>query len=336
MGLFNKKKTLQGSSSALSENEIQKKLYGEFNVGTPYTAAVEERTPFKQNVHVSEPLSVATPEKEPATDLFEMPEESLVERDLPPRSVPFEPKPVEQTPRYVPIREFEKKSVPPTTLPGGADAYSRFRLNRPGNGNKAPVLDALKQSVVKIDALVRELSDPKQAGLRKILYWSLAVVVVLSLFWGVNKLNSQREKAMSVRYKVPNQEASAPVETLVPAAKTSLKERPVVITPAPVKSLKSTAPGAAVNAKAAGAGYYVIQVVTYPSKQDADKVVNVFRRDGLRAFVKENTRPSGRVFYLVLLGGFKNEAEAQSQLLKFRAKEVARPFQDAFVKSSRT
>ena len=37
-----------------------------------------------------------------------------------------------------------------------------------------------------------------------------------------------------------------------------------------------------------------------------------------------------------LLGGFRTEAEAQAQLLKFRAKEVARPFQDAFVRPSRS
>jgi cell division septation protein DedD len=77
----------------------------------------------------------------------------------------------------------------------------------------------------------------------------------------------------------------------------------------------------------------VIQVVTYPSREDAEQIVLALKKEGLSAFVKENTRPSGRVYYVVYMGGFRTEAAAQAQLVKFRAKEVARPFQDAFVRS---
>jgi septal ring-binding cell division protein DamX len=58
------------------------------------------------------------------------------------------------------------------------------------------------------------------------------------------------------------------------------------------------------------------------------------KKEGLKAYTKENTRPSGRVYYVVYIGGFRTEAMAQAELLKFRAKEIARPFQDAFVRST--
>jgi cell division septation protein DedD len=100
----------------------------------------------------------------------------------------------------------------------------------------------------------------------------------------------------------------------------------VVITPAPVRAPK---------AATLVAEPYVIQVVTYPSAQDADSIVKVLKGAGFRAFTKESARPSGRVFYMVLIGGFRTAAEAQSQLAKFRGHEVARPFQDAFVRTNR-
>jgi cell division septation protein DedD len=152
----------------------------------------------------------------------------------------------------------------------------------------------------------------------------------------VNALNSQREEALRVRYKIPGESVPAktatPVVAVVPAK--SVTERRVVITPASARPPKARVEGGAAAASVSGS--YVIQVVTYPTKQDAEQIVGTFRRAGFRAFVKENTRPSGRLFYLVLLGGFRTEAEAQAQLLKFRAKEVARPFQDAFVKLNRS
>jgi len=189
----------------------------------------------------------------------------------------------------------------------------------------------VKDAFSKTTDLLRDFSHPKYVTVRRVFYWGSALLAVFLLFWGVNNLNSQREKAMSVRYKVPLPETAAvvPLEASVPVVS------PVAEVSRPSKPKKTNPVSESSASKSASPGYYVIQVVTYPTKPDADRVVNAFRQEGLRAFVKENARPSGRVFYLVLLGGFKSESEAQSQLLKFRAKDVARPFQDAFVKSSR-
>lgn len=334
MGLFHKRKGFGFSPSVLSESEIQKKLYGEFNVGAPYVEA-GDRGALKDvatgSVQVREPLA----EKTPANDLFSLPKEPLIEPDLPPRLVSSETKSGETVSRHVPIRNFERKTGP---VSSESAPYNRFRYNRPEVNNWEVLGEWVKGFLGKVLELGRVLADPKQVALRRFVYWGAAVLAVFFLFWGVNRLNAQREAAMSVRYTAPvnvlvaqteSQTGAADAARIAPAAD---RDRPVVITPVVPKSKSSNAPEVQ---RRAGQGYYVIQVVTYPSKQDADRVVTAFRNEGLRAFVKENSRPSGRVFYLVLLGGFKSEAEAQSQLSKFRAKEIARPFQDAFIKSSR-
>jgi cell division septation protein DedD len=141
---------------------------------------------------------------------------------------------------------------------------------------------------------------------------------------------------MHTHYNIPRESSAEPVKIPAPAV-----ERPVVISPAPVRakapSVTDASRTAATPAAIAPAkGSYVIQVVTYPARQDADKIVASFKKAGIHAYVKENSRPSGRLFYLVLIRGGRTEEEAKAQLLKFRANEAARPFRDAFVKSSRS
>ena len=122
-----------------------------------------------------------------------------------------------------------------------------------------------------------------------------------------------------------------PVVTPLPVV-----EREVTITPAPVRTKKPGVSGATRTGATPSSASYVIQVVTYPSKQDAEQIVTALKKAGLRAFVQENARPSGRVFYLVLIGPFHAAADAQAELLKFRGLEAARPFQDSFVRTNRS
>ena len=336
MGFFSKKKNADAPSSVLSESEIQKKLYGEFSDGVSHVV-IGDREHFKEPASAPLLPKESSLGKDAAFDLFSVQREALSEPELSPRQVSPEQKPADHASRYVPLHDFEKKPVSPASESSGSDSYARFRYNRPQENKLALFLDLLKGFSEKTGELFKVFLDPEQVAIRRAFYWGAAVLVVFLLFWGVNALNSQREEAMRARYKIPGE--SVPVKTpatvaaVVPAK--PVTERPVVITPAPVRPKKVRAEGSAATA-APLSGSYVIQVVTYPTQQDANQIVDTFRRAGLRAFVKENTRPSGRLFYLVLLGGFRTEAEAQAQLLKFRAKEVARPFQDAFVKSSRS
>jgi len=335
MGFFSKRKNAETSSSVLSESEIQKKLYGEFSDETS-RVVIGDREHFKVPGTSSLPLKESSSEKDTAFDLFSVQKDLLSEQGFSSRQVSPELKPADPASRYVPLHDFEKKPISSASASSSSDSHARFPYNRPQENKWALSLDLLKGFSEKTGEMFRFLIDPKQVALRRVFYWGVAVLVVFFLFWGVNALNSQREEAMRARYKIPGEPAPVKIQDVVPAVVPPqvVTERPVVITPAPVKSPK--VPVSVASAAVPAGGTYVVQVATYAVKQDADQIVNSFRRAGLRAFVKEGTRSSGRLYYLVLLGGFRTEAEAQAQLLKFRTKEVARPFQDAFVKSSRS
>jgi septal ring-binding cell division protein DamX len=335
MGFFGRKKNAESSSSVLSESEIQKKLYGEFSEGTTHVVT-GEREHFKAPASTLPSSKESSLEKDAADDLFSVQKDVLSESNFAPRHVSPEHKPADPRPRFASPRDLEKKAASSATTPSSPDSYTRFPYNRSPEKQRISFPDLWNGFFEKTGSLLNFFLAPEQVAIRRVFYWGTAVLVVSLLFWGVNALNSQREEAMRVRYKIPG-EVPAKTRTVAPVvvAKPAV-ERPVVITPAPVRPAKARLSEGSRVSSIPVSGPYVIQVVTYPTKQDADQVADTFKREGFRAFVKENTRPSGRLFYLVLLGGFRTEAEAQAQLLKFRAKEVARPFQDAFVRSSRS
>ncbi|MFA7255773.1 MAG: SPOR domain-containing protein [Candidatus Omnitrophota bacterium] len=323
MGFFSKKKNTDAPSSVLSETEIQKRLYGEFSDRISH-AGTGEREHFKEPATVPFVPKESSLEKDAAFDLFSAQKEALADAGISSRSASPEQKSADSGSRYVPLHDFEKKPLPSDAVSSNVDPYARFRRQE---NRLAGSPDFLKGFLGKMGELFRFFSDPKQVALRRVLYWGAAALAVFFLFWGVNALNSQREEAMRVRYKIPGE--AVPVKTPEVVATTPVNpvaERPVVIIPAPVRASKPVPSVAS----------YVIQVVTYPTQQAADQIVDSFKREGLRAFVKESARPNGGVFYMVLIGGFHTAAEAQSQLLKFRTKEVARPFQDAFVRTNRS
>ncbi len=334
MGLFNKKKNREQGTSVLSEAEIQKKLYGEFSADTHVAVGSAERIVFK------EPVTLATPSQEkPASpaDLFDSKRDFLVEPDL---EIPVRKEP-EAVQKHVPLPSFEKKKNFSPTQPVSSDAYARvYPRSSPAGVPKQDFFSRIKGYFTRGAGFVIGLWDPQKVVARRILYWGIAVLVVFLLFWSVNSLNSSRETAMKSKYKIgaerPITEDTAVAvsqETLQPAVSAPVSSRPVVITPVPVKAKASEVTSAVTNAVVKNDAFpYVIQVVTYPTQEDAQKVVDALKRERLRAFVKENIRASGRVFYVVYIGGFRTDAEAQAQLLSFRVKEIARPFQDAFVK----
>jgi septal ring-binding cell division protein DamX len=337
MGFFNKKKNADTPSSVLSESEIQKKLYGEFSDRTSHVVIGDRE-------HSREPASSpvlpkeSPVEKDTDFDLFKVQKDALSEPSLSPRPVSQEPKTTDSGSRYVPLHDFEKKPISSTSPSSTSDPYTRFPYNRPQENKWGQLPDLLKGFSEKAGELVRFLLDPRQVVLRRFFYWGTAVLVVFILFWGVNTLNSQREEAMRARYKIPGESISEKkpdvVAAVVPAQPAA--ERPVVITPAPVRPPKTRAPEGSSATSASSGGSYVIQVVTYPSAQDADSIVKTLKSSGFHAFVKESARPNGGVFYMVLIGGFRTAAEAQAQLSKFRSQEIARPFQDAFVRTNRS
>ncbi|MFH0984551.1 MAG: SPOR domain-containing protein [Candidatus Omnitrophota bacterium] len=330
MGFLGRKKNADGSSSTLSETEIRKKLYGEFLERSSNVVA-GDRDPFRIPV----PSSKEVPsEKEAALDLFAAQNDVLSGVSAAPRRLPVT-KSTDSSFRPISFQNPEKKenaSVP--ALPA-LESSARFRADHSHENRGASFLELAKGILERVGELLGSFMAPEQVVLRRFFYWGAALLVVFFLFWGVNALNSQREDAMRVRYKIPGGTASEKTPVAVASVKPPVAQSAAV---APVSTQTSTSratSGRIVSATPANSTY-VVQVVTYAAKQDAEQVLKTFRRAGLRAFVKEDTRPSGRLFYQVLLGGFKTEAEAKAYLVKFQSKDASRPFQNAYVRLSRS
>jgi cell division septation protein DedD len=81
-------------------------------------------------------------------------------------------------------------------------------------------------------------------------------------------------------------------------------------------------------------GKYVIQVATYAVLEDANRIIQNLKQSGFESFYKKQVRNStGHSFFTVCLGRFESYSSAQETLAKFRKASVARPFQDAFIRT---
>jgi len=336
MGLFGKKKNTETRSSVLTESEIQKKLYGEFFDHASRVVTGDQDHPRGPIASPLPSLREPSPGKEEKDrDLFTAQEDVLSEQSAGSRQAVPDPKFIE------PLRQAsshsDKRPSFSTSASSSEDLYARFPYNRPQTSKWAAVQDFLLGLSDKAEELVRFIRDPKQVVLRRFFYWGAAALVIFLLFWGVNALNSQREEALRARYNISGGEpAEKSPETVTAAPVKTVTEWPAAVTPSPVSTGRTATEKPAVKPLASISNAYVIQVVTYPSQQDAESIVKTLKIAGFNSFVKENVRPTGTVFYMVLIGGFRTAAEAQAQLAKFRTQEVARPFQDAFVRTNRS
>lgn len=331
----NKKRNKNQGISILSEAEIQKKLYGEFSTEARPLAGDSDHAVFKGPEIIPSP---GHEKQETPADLFSSKKDLLVGHELD----VSEPKESDAASKHVSPYEVKKKGDFSQPWATSTDPYARFHSHSfEESVKKSNVFSRLRNLTNHGLEFLAGFFDSKRIVARRVLYWSGAVLAILLLFGSVNSLNSNRETAMKSKYKIDNEvtkeiaasKESAPVvnqeKVSLPSPEKAIS-RPVVITPVPVKT--KTLPTTSVVTKENTSLPYVIQVVTYPTQEDADRVMTTLKQEHLKVFVKENKRLSGRVFYVVYIGGFRTEAEAQAHLLSFRAKSVARPFQDAFVK----
>ncbi len=335
MGLFRNKNKSVFVQSTMSEAEIQRKLYGEFVPQTTPAIFDVTRDVRKKEPTVLKPqISSADPKTAVSDDLFSRTKEVSVDENE-------EKEPVSLKTQ---LKIENKKIVVGASSSEYLDPYARFKQKAEERYKRNGFLETIKIIFVGVLGFFQAFGESQNAKLRKTIYAILAVLCVTGLFFAINSLNAKREAAMSIRYETPSSapRKSAGVSLSVSSSVTTdygdIGESPISLPSAIQENAGTTSKTSAVvgaESPAAVKNTYVIQVVTYPTKADADRIVSNFRKEGLKAYVKENVRPSGRVFYLVLLGGFKSEPEAQAQLLKFRKMEIARPFQDAFVKSSK-
>ncbi|HRK61169.1 MAG TPA: SPOR domain-containing protein [Candidatus Omnitrophota bacterium] len=211
--------------------------------------------------------------------------------------------------------------------------------------------------LVKILDFILRILDPRKPQARRLLYSITACVMVAALFMGVFRLNNQRKKAMLGELpavaKVVVSPVSAPSVSADP-------EQPVVSESTQaveltqreesqemiLKALENSAGVAAgtsltpalgngsVASVSAPAGKYVIQVATYAVLEDASRIIQNLNQAGFESFYKKQIRNStGHSFFTVCLGRFESYTNAQEALAKFRKAAVARPFQDAFIRT---
>lgn len=346
MGLFGRKKHNDSQVSVLSETEIQQKLYGEFKQETSQVAGAGERersldsssiSSKKTGAGVSSGLFSSSKEAEKKSHPGFFSPSGETSKSPEPMPKPAAPEPGE--------RRYQAASIEQAD-----DAYARYREHYKSSVKGVASFSKIRNFRGKAAAFFNAVFGPGKLITRQALYWTAGVLVVFLLFWGVNALNTQRERFMQTKYQQAPAGSPAKSVTLTGdrgserAASAVLQSSesvpegisvPISRTrTAPATVGETSEPSKTVSADVKYGGRFVIQVATYPSEDYAGRVMASMKQAGFNnAFVRENVRSSGAIFYVVMIGGFRTASEAQQQLAKFRATEVSRPFSDAFVKT---
>ena len=361
MGLLNhRKKTEQ--LRTLTEKEIQEKLYGRFRL----SGQEDLNTP---PISLKNQAAVATIEKpqEKASDLFSAPVFT------PKSNFPQKKSNLEFEDEEKEIKEIKKNSA--ELMPDSSASAVKFQSKpkvfskpvvrsipaKPQVNFLVPVAKFLQKAgawigrglatgMVWVLRFIAAILQAVFAFLKKgqNRYWVGAIVFLSVLLGGIHHLNVNREIAMKTSRPRPVQSAvpvrpagrihAAPAATPVSAVQAN----------APALSLPDSAAGqeSENTSEAAGTttdsvsgvgteGSFVIQVVTYANQTDAAGLLKRLRQEGFTGLVKQSTRSTGKVYYTVFVGRFKTYREAQETLAQLQKEEIAKPFQDAFIRTLR-
>lgn len=250
-------------------------------------------------------------------------------------------------------------SVPFSDRPKASQTKSNWQQTLQSSGRVvlgflAGILWKMGSYLVKVLEFILRILDPRKPQARRILYSITACVMVAALFIGVFRLNDQRKKAMLGELPTVSKVVVPPVSA--PSASIDSVLQPVVSESTEAADLaqreesqemilkalensagvsQSLSPISASSASAvATIGKYVVQVATYSVLEDANRIVQSLKQAGFESFYKKQVRSStGQSFFTVCLGRFESYANAQETLAKFRKAAVARPFQDAFIRT---
>lgn len=356
--LYHRKKTEQ--LRTLTEKEIQEKLYGRFRL----SGHEDLNAP---PVSLKNQASVATIEKpqEKASDLFS----ALV---LTPKSnFSHKKSDLEFEDQEKEIKEIKKTS--PELMPDSNASAVKFQskpriFSKPASrplpaapqGNFfLPVMNFLKSAgswiggglaagmvwVLRLAAaILQTIFDFLKKGQNR--YWVGAILFLSILLGGIHHLNVNREKAMKTSRPRPVQSAvqarsagrivPAPDTASAAANQTNAPALSLPESPAGGPESENTSETTTASVSEAGTeGSFVIQVVTYANQTDAAGLLKRLRQEGFTGLVKQSTRSTGKVYYTVFVGRFKAYREAQETLAQFQKEEIAKPFQDAFIRTLR-
>lgn len=343
--MFLPKEKKSNHSKMLTEAEIKKKLYGEFDAGS-------SRAPITKTGGSSFSSSDGKKAEFASSRSFAAVPTGLSSAG--PAKPSYEAAPAKST-----SHDFSAKPAFSTARQPVVDSATSSPQKKKGSqsfrkgvnavlGFFAGILWKLGAYFVQFLAFILKILDPRKPQARRLLYSITACVLVAALFVGVFRLNAQRKKAMlgeiprATAVQTPLVSSAPVVEAAkVPAVTVDLtdatseaiqkEESQEMI----LKALENSSGGSlSAVAPPVSAGKYVIQVATYVLVEDANRVIESLKQAGFESFYKKQIRNStGNTFYTVCLGRFESYPLAQENLAKFRKAAVARPFQDAFIRT---
>ncbi len=338
----------------LSEKEIQQKLYGEF-------ASLDDRPAGEGANEVfmaPKPASAQLPlqEKNLSQELFQPVKGGVKSEEVETDRTRDKLKEQERLARLSEWADEEADAIKKASRLGWYQEARQKRTDpkavRPAvSFFSAKSLAALSQTLQKACEEAARLF-PKNALMR---FWNRRVIYSLSgflfltlMFLGIHFLNERREIAMKTPRPVQLSNSAKAVglpHTKKPIKKHSAlaeKESPLtpvekVLEPSSVvvsSTLNSvTTPVAETIQQDAKLFPYVIQIATFATEADAQRLVERLEQEKLRGFMKDLQRATGKVYYSVFIGRYQNYQEAQSSLEEFRKKDISKSFEDAFLRT---
>jgi hypothetical protein len=311
MFLFLKKKK-EESLRPLSERDIQEKLYGHIRKKSPAEDSITVSTeqPATFNELFSPPAAEVPAAEKPAAE--RAPE--------PPRASqrPLHKITVVKAPR--PRRQFKMPSLPRFTLPKLSVPKITFpNVSLPKFTMPKPTLPRFKKPrwIEKIEQIPLPMIA---AGL---LIAVILLVVSRAIAQGVFKGASGFRLIKVVRPETPrppeSREAALPAPTTAPAVDKALK--------APVRPVPAIPQSPAAQKK-----FYTIQVIVYEDAAHAEAMLTRLKERRLEAFYRSIKTSRGKERYQVFVGHFKNYAEAQNHLGRYKKSGQLQDFTDSFVR----
>ena len=336
MALFGNKRKRGENLKTLSEKEIQDKLYGGFrpvheSKGNP----PEPAKPVADSVSVQPPLVESV-------DLFKMSSadpKASGSSNLPPITARDQKREKKEREEFQ-SRFSEWADEDDATLRKRHPShepkriFSREKTFRPHFAERiGKSFRGFLQRIGNFDSQMRRITT-----------WSAALGALVLLLAGIHVLNVQREAAMKRPQKKPltiaepqpvktavQAHEAAPIPAAVPtaarAASHGSKRKGSSSAAAP------QAPPPPEESKPALEGY-TLQVATYATEGDAQRLVARFQQEKFPSYVKALSRGGGKVYYCVFIGPFKDYSQSESQLEAFKKKGISKPFQDAFIRSA--
>ncbi|MBI3314280.1 MAG: SPOR domain-containing protein [Candidatus Omnitrophica bacterium] len=327
MSFFGNKNKSKENLHTLTEKEIQEKLYGHLRI---HQSVIQDDTPV---LKPKETLAVPPSRKETVLPKANSPLGVAAEDRMSRISewADEETEVINKASKF----DWHQNAADPSFAKKPAKTASKTKLP-----SQNILFSILKIVAVIISGTLKIFRAPIFRS-KKFLTATGAVLFLVFVFFAIHALNVQREKAMTMPRKAvlsrPVATENVPPATPVSesASETAIRETqvssPAAAPAVPVTRVPDTPAKPAVPPAADGA--YVVQIATFAVATDAENLVKKFENENLIAFTKDLRRSTGKVYYSVFLGRYKNYQEAQRGLDLFRKKTIAKSFPDAFIRT---